>query len=43
MKNEELILKVRVDKQGQKRLTIPKENEIKGDDYVYVKKKGEEQ
>lgn len=42
MKNEELILKVRESKTGQKRVTIPKESEIKGNDYVSIKKKGED-
>lgn len=37
-KEDTLILKVKEDKNKQKRVTIPKESKIKGDDYVEVKK-----
>ena len=38
-KNKKLILQVKENKNGQKRVTIPKENkEIEHDDYVEVKK-----
>lgn len=36
--NKKLILQVKANKNGQKRVTIPKESEIKEDDYVEVKK-----
>ncbi len=35
---EKLILKVKESKTGQKRVTIPKESEIKKEDYVEVTK-----
>ena len=36
--NKKLILRVKESKNKQKRVTIPKESEIKGEDYVEVKK-----
>ena len=38
VKEEQLILQVKENKNKQKRITIPKESKIKGDDYVEVKK-----
>ena len=37
-KNKKLILQVKGEKGGQKRVTIPRENEIEVEDYVEVKK-----
>jgi len=37
-KQKELILQVRENKTGQKRVTIPRESEIEHEDYVEVKK-----
>jgi len=34
--NKKLILKVKENKNGQKRVTIPKDHEIKDEDYVEV-------
>ena len=36
--DKKLILQVKESKNKQKRVTIPKESKIKGDDYVEVKK-----
>lgn len=38
VKQEILILQVKKNKSGQKRITIPKESKIKKGDYVEVKK-----
>ena len=37
-KQKKLILQVKENKNGQKRVTIPKESEIEHDDYVEVEK-----
>ena len=37
-KQKKLILQVKENRNGQKRVTIPKESEIKSEDYVEVKK-----
>jgi len=37
-KEKKLILQVKKNKNGQKRVTIPKESEIEHEDYVEVKK-----
>jgi len=37
-REDKLILKVKENKNKQKRVTIPKESKIKGEDYVEVKK-----
>jgi len=36
--NKKLILQVKENKNGQKRVTIPKESEIESEDYVEVTK-----